>query len=48
MNGLNINKHLPVILVSATARNWYKYHEVILTGFENAKQTELEGEHHFF
>ncbi len=48
MNNLNIDKHLPLILVSATAWNWYKYHEDILEGFENAKHVELEGEHHIF
>ena len=48
MNNLNIDKHLPLILVSATAWNWYKYHEDILEGFENTKHVELEGEHHIF
>jgi pimeloyl-ACP methyl ester carboxylesterase len=48
MNNLNIDKHLPVILVSATAWNWYKYHEDILFGFENSKHIELEGEHYIF
>jgi len=48
MNDLITNEQLPVILVSATAWKWYKYHEVILEGFENAKHLELEGEHHIF
>ena len=48
MNNLNIDKHLPIILVSATAWNWYKYHEDILVGFENSKHIELEGEHHIY
>jgi pimeloyl-ACP methyl ester carboxylesterase len=48
MNNLNIDRHLPVILVSATAWNWYKYHEDILRGLENSKHMELEGEHHIF
>jgi pimeloyl-ACP methyl ester carboxylesterase len=48
MDSLNIDKHLPVILVSATAWNWYKYHEDILAGFENSKHINLEGEHHIF
>jgi len=48
MNNLNIDKYLPIILVSATAWNWYKYHEDILIGFENSKHIELEGEHHIF
>jgi pimeloyl-ACP methyl ester carboxylesterase len=48
MNGLKINKMLPVILVSATAWQWYKYHEDILEGFENSKHIELKGDHHIF
>jgi pimeloyl-ACP methyl ester carboxylesterase len=48
MNDLNIDKHLPIILVSATAWKWYKYHEDILVGFDNSKHIELEGEHHIF
>jgi pimeloyl-ACP methyl ester carboxylesterase len=48
MNDLKINKQLPVILVSATAWNWYKYHEHILVGLENSMHIELEGEHHIF
>jgi hypothetical protein len=48
MNNLNIDRHLPVILVSATAWNWYSYHEDILVGFENSRHVELEGEHHIF
>ncbi|MCJ7449153.1 MAG: alpha/beta hydrolase [Bacteroidales bacterium] len=48
MKNLNIDSHLPIILVSATAWNWYKYHEDILVGFENSKHIELEGEHHIF
>jgi pimeloyl-ACP methyl ester carboxylesterase len=48
MNQLSIDKHLPVILVSATAWKWYKYHENILAGLDNSKHIELEGEHHIF
>ncbi len=48
MNTLTIDNQLPVILVSATAWNWYKYHEDILVGFENARHIELEGEHHIY
>jgi pimeloyl-ACP methyl ester carboxylesterase len=48
MNDLNIDKHLPIILVSSTAWKWYKYHEDILVGFDNSKHIELEGEHHIF
>lgn len=48
MDSLNLNKDLSVILVSATAWNWYKYHEDILKGLNNTKHVELEGEHHIF
>jgi pimeloyl-ACP methyl ester carboxylesterase len=48
MNDLKINSQLPVILVSATAWKWYKYHEDILVGYENSKHIELEGDHHIF
>lgn len=48
MDNLNIDSELPVILVSATAWHWYKYHEDILVGLENSKHIELEGEHHIF
>jgi pimeloyl-ACP methyl ester carboxylesterase len=46
MRNLNIPKELPVILVSASAWNWYNYHKEIIVGFENAKHIELAGEHH--
>lgn len=48
MKDLRMNKHLPIILVSASAWKWYKYHEDILKGFDNSKHIELEGEHHIF
>jgi len=48
MNDLKINKQMPVILVSATAWKWYKYHEDILKGLKNSQHVELEGEHHIF
>lgn len=48
MNDLKIDKQLPVILVSATAWKWYKYHEDIIAGFENSRHIELEGEHHIY
>lgn len=48
MNDLKIDKHLPIILVSATAWKWYKYHEDILAGLENSKHIDLEGDHHIF
>jgi pimeloyl-ACP methyl ester carboxylesterase len=48
MKNLNINKQLPVTLVSATAWHWYKYQKDIITGFINSKHIELEGEHYIF
>ncbi len=48
MNNLHIDRHLPVILVSATAWNWFNYHEDILLGLDNSRHVELEGEHHIF
>jgi pimeloyl-ACP methyl ester carboxylesterase len=48
MNDLRIDRNLPVILVSATAWGWYKYHEDIIKGFNNATHYELEGQHHIF
>lgn len=48
MNDLHIDPDLPVILVSATAWNWYEFHEDILDELENAKHLELEGEHHIY
>jgi pimeloyl-ACP methyl ester carboxylesterase len=46
MKNLNIAKDLPVILVSATQTNWFKYHEKILTGLNNARHIELTGGHY--
>jgi len=48
MDSLKMDKQLPIILVSATAWNWYEYQEEILSGFENSQHIELEGEHHIF
>ena len=48
MNRLNIDKHLPIILVSASAWKWYNFHEDIIAGLKNAKHIELDGEHHIF
>ncbi|MFH0756138.1 MAG: alpha/beta fold hydrolase [Bacteroidota bacterium] len=48
MINLHIDRHLPVILVSATAWDWYNYHEDILVEFDNSRHVELEGEHHIF
>jgi pimeloyl-ACP methyl ester carboxylesterase len=46
MKNLNISKNLPIILVSATESNWYKYHERIIAGFKNARHVELAGGHY--
>ncbi|MCX6255739.1 MAG: alpha/beta hydrolase [Bacteroidia bacterium] len=46
MKNLNISKNLPIILVSATESNWYKYHEKIIAGFKNARHVELAGGHY--
>ena len=48
MDSLNIRKDLPIVLVSATAWEWYKYHKDIVTGFINATHIELEGDHYVF
>jgi len=48
MDSLKMDKQLPIILVSATAWNWYEYQEEILSGFENSQHIELDGEHHIF
>jgi pimeloyl-ACP methyl ester carboxylesterase len=46
MKNLNIPPYLPVILVSSSEWNWYKYHEKILAGFKNARHIELVGGHY--
>ena len=46
MKNLNMSKDLPIILVSASKSNWYKYHKKIITGFKNARIIELEGGHY--
>jgi pimeloyl-ACP methyl ester carboxylesterase len=48
MKDLKLPPDLPVILASATAWNWYRFHEDILAGSEHARHIELEGEHHIF
>jgi len=48
MKKLRINPELPVILVSATAWEWYAYHEDILKGYRHTKHIELEGTHYIF
>ncbi len=46
MRDIRIPDGLPVILVSATAWNWYKYHKKIIKGLSNARHVELEGGHY--
>jgi pimeloyl-ACP methyl ester carboxylesterase len=48
MKNLHIPGDLPIILVSASAWNWYKYQSKMLVGFENTKHIELEGQHHIY
>ncbi|MFN8207867.1 MAG: alpha/beta fold hydrolase [Bacteroidales bacterium] len=48
MDSISLNKNLPVILVSATAWNWYKFQKPIIKGINNARQVELEGQHHIY
>jgi pimeloyl-ACP methyl ester carboxylesterase len=48
MEDLNIPVDLPVILVSASAWNWYKLQKEIVAGLKNAKHIELEGQHHIY
>jgi pimeloyl-ACP methyl ester carboxylesterase len=46
MDNLNISPDLPVILVSATESDWYKYHEKILKGLKNTRHIKMEGDHY--
>jgi pimeloyl-ACP methyl ester carboxylesterase len=46
MKNLKIPTELPVILISASESNWYKYHKEQLIGLKNARQVELEGDHY--
>jgi alpha/beta hydrolase fold len=46
MKNLNISRDLPIILVSASESNWYKYHEKIIAGFKSARHVELVGGHY--
>ena len=48
MANLDIPLDLPIILVSATAWNWYDYQKKIIIGFKNVRHILLEGEHHIF
>jgi hypothetical protein len=46
MKNLNISNDLPIILVSASETNWYKYQKEIIVGFKNARHIELTGGHY--
>lgn len=46
MKDLHIDPGLPVILVSASGPNWYKYHKKITDGLGNARLVKLEGQHY--
>jgi len=46
MRDIIIPEDLPVVLVSATAWNWYKYHKKIIKGLSNTRHVELEGGHY--
>ena len=48
MKDLNIPIDLPVILVSASAWNWYNYQKEIIVGLKNTKHIELDGQHHIY
>gem|GEM_PF-4346018 len=46
MEDLHTNPDLPVILVSASESNWYKFHEKIIKGFKNVRHIALTGGHY--
>lgn len=46
MEGLNIPKKLPIILVAASESNWYQHHSNLIKGLENSQHIELEGTHY--
>lgn len=48
MDGLSLDRNLPVILVSASAWGWYKYHEDILKDLVKSRHLEFTGQHHIF
>lgn len=48
MKDLNIPAGLPLILVSATETNWFKYQKKQLTGLSNSRQVLLTGSHHIY
>ena len=48
MKNLKLTEDLPVILISATESNWYKYQKRQIADLKNAKQIELIGSHHIY
>jgi len=48
MKDLEIPADLPVILVSATETNWYKYQSRQLKGLKKSRQILLTGSHHIY
>lgn len=46
MKDLHISEDLPVILMSASETNWYKYHKKIILGLKNARIVQLKGGHY--
>jgi len=45
MRTVKIPPQAPVILVSATAWNWYKYHKKIIKGHKNCQHIKLKSSH---
>ncbi|MGC1390261.1 MAG: alpha/beta hydrolase [Bacteroidales bacterium] len=48
MKKLNISKDLPIILVSASKTNLYKFQKEEIIGLKNARQIELIGGHYIY
>lgn len=48
VNDLKIPETMPVILVSATETNWFRFQSKQIEGLKNARQVELKGKHHIY
>lgn len=48
MKDVHIPENLPVIVVSATETNWFKYQKRQLEGLKNSRQILLNGSHHIY
>ncbi len=46
MKDLNLSPDLPLIILSASESEWYKYHKKIISGLRNGKVIELTGSHY--